>query len=198
MSEQHLVHERSDYEKSLAQLERRIDWVPMGWQKLYFQLRRRLISVNSTARAHITLEGPWPDMEALYIDASNADSVVQGILRKTAMASRSICSECGHVGRPREMNEREVILCSPCAGLRLLEHDLEQLKRFIVKHEASAISGWIPYSGMTPRLVALMLASDIDAIAEGSGSTWHLNVPGAKAWIDQVLSALENRTHSQL
>lgn len=197
MLEQHVTHTNCDFDQSLDQLERRIDWVPKGWQPLYLQLRRRLIAVRSIKRAHIVLDGPWPDLEVLHIESRNADRVIRGILRKTARASRYRCCECGDAGKPRDIGQRELVLCSPCAGLRQLEVDLERLQRFIRSRQARTITGWVPYAEPSPHLVAFLHATKPEAIVQDPDSEVQLNVPAIKALVQQSLQVLQNQAVGQ-
>lgn len=197
MKEQHIAHANSDFDKSLDQLDRRIDWIPKGWQPLYLQLRHRLIAVRSTKRAHIVLDGPWPGMEVLHIESRNSDRVVRGILRKTARASRYRCCECGDVGKPRDLGERELVLCSTCAGLRQLEVDLESLQRFTSSRKARAITGWAAYAEPSPHLVTFLQAVKPDAIVQDPDSEVQLNVPAIRALVQKSLQVLQNHAVGQ-
>lgn len=197
MQKRPLVQDQTEFEKSLDRLESRIEWIPAGWQQLYIELRRRLIGVKSTVRQNTHLDVPWPDMELLYIESKNADPIVEGILRKVARSSRYICCECGRMGKPRLIEDREVVLCSGCAGLRLLELDLSRFNAWIAQREMESATVLVPSEALTPRLAELMKVTGPQGSHSHNGTAWLLDLQATKAWINQSLNLLREQIGSQ-
>jgi DNA-directed RNA polymerase subunit RPC12/RpoP len=184
---------QSNFAHSLDMLNRCVEWVPHGWQALYMDMRRRLIAVRSEKRSHICIKGPWLTRDALYVQTTDDDHVVKGILRKTLRASRYICCECGYAGRPREIQEQELVLCPHCAGLRLLRADLSIVNRFLRRHAPRAGSEWMETFRLSPRVVALIKTAQPEAI-EGRGyDIWRVNVRAAQEIVDKAIAALDKQ-----
>lgn len=184
---------QTNFAKSLDQLNRRVDWVPHGWQALYVDLRRRLIGVQSVQRAHIHIEGPWLGMYALYFEVKGEDKVVRGILRKALRTSCHVCRDCGRPGKSWEIQDRDMVLCSHCVGLRLLRADLESLSKYMQRHARHASSGWLRIARLSPRTVALLKVAQPDAIERGPKQTWHVHLEVTQQLVLKAMASLDQR-----
>jgi hypothetical protein len=123
-----LARSHSAFEASLVQLERRVDWIPLGWQPLFGDLRRALRGIADRSRVDVIIEGAFEEDGLLYVDCQADDEVVQGLLRKTRAKAKNTCVHCGLRGRRRELdNWRETTLCGTCAGPRLLQVELRRV-----------------------------------------------------------------------
>jgi len=111
--------------KSIALLNRRIEWVPKGWIPLYQDLVKSLMNLNGDIHGDVKVVGPWVEGERMEFTSRNLTPVVAGILRKTTRRSQCTCSLCGHLGKLRSFGEetREV-LCARCYAPRELADQL--------------------------------------------------------------------------
>lgn len=116
------------FHESLAMLNQRVESIPIGWQRLYADMRLRLYAAYCDGREAIVILGAYEQDGHLFVESSAPDFVIQGILRKTRMKARSTCTECGLPGKVRELEDwREAVLCGRCAGPRLLRMELQRL-----------------------------------------------------------------------
>jgi hypothetical protein len=116
------------YNDSLARLDRHVGHIPMGWQRLYADLRCSLRVLVAPQRMNIQIDGGWEEDGLLCVDSPTVDPVVQGVLRKARTRAMHTCTECGKPGRRRELKDwQEVTLCSSCAALRLLSLDIQRV-----------------------------------------------------------------------
>jgi hypothetical protein len=127
-SEPSLARSASAFEASLVQLDNRVDWIPVGWQPLFGDLRRALRGIAHRSRDNLVIEGAFEEDGLLYVDCQADDEVVQGLLRKARARAKHTCVYCGRRGRRRELdNWRETTLCGACAGPRLLQLELRRV-----------------------------------------------------------------------
>lgn len=116
------------FHESLAVLNERVEFIPMGWQRLYSDMRLRLYAAYCQEREAIVVLGAYEHDGHLWVESHAPDFVVQGILRKARMKARCTCTECGQPGRRRELEDwLEVVLCGRCAGPRLLRLEIQRL-----------------------------------------------------------------------
>jgi hypothetical protein len=116
------------FHESLAVLNERVESIPMGWQRLYADMRLRLYAAYCEGREAIVILGAYEQDGQLCVESHAPDFVIQGILRKARMKARCTCTECGQPGRRRELEDwREAVLCGRCAGPRLLRLELQRL-----------------------------------------------------------------------
>ena len=109
-------------------LNERVESIPMGWQRLYADMRLRLYAAYCEGREAIVILGAYEQDGQLCVESHAPDFVIQGILRKARMKARCTCTECGQPGRRRELEDwREAVLCGRCAGPRLLRLELQRL-----------------------------------------------------------------------
>jgi hypothetical protein len=106
----------SRFREGLRTLDQRIDWIPMGWQRLYGDMRSKLRSVECATRNAVMVHGAYEQDGYLHVEAVTNDKVVQGILRKARSAAAATCMACGRRGKPREFGDRYMSLCGSCAG----------------------------------------------------------------------------------
>jgi len=109
---------------SLEVLDQRVDWVPVGWQRLYADLRAKLRAIVCPGRFPIYVDGPCEHDGFLCIEAVTDDKVVQGVLRKARTKALCTCMFCGKPAKLREFCGRYSTLCSACSGLRRLHLEL--------------------------------------------------------------------------
>lgn len=114
----------SRFQESLQILEQRVDWIPMGWQRLYVDLRLKLRAIDCPQRRAVGVNGAYEHEGYLHVEAVSDDRVIQGILRKTRTAAVYTCMACGKRGAPREIGERYLTLCPTCAGYVRLHDDV--------------------------------------------------------------------------
>lgn len=112
----------SRFQESLQILEQRVDWIPMGWQRLYVALRLKLRAIECPQRRAIGVNGAYEHEGYLHVEAVTDDRVIQGILRKARTAAVYTCMACGKRGSPREIGDRYLTLCATCTGFVRL-HD---------------------------------------------------------------------------
>ena len=113
--------ENSCLQKSIAQLHRRIDWVPKGWVPLYHDLVRSLMNLNDDAHGTSTVVGPWVEDTMMEFTSRSLTPTVAGILRKTMQRSHCTCKICGLPGKPRNIgSDTQDVLCARCFAPREL------------------------------------------------------------------------------
>ena len=116
------------FHESLATLNQRVEMIPIGWQRLYADMRMRLYAAYCEGREPIVFLGAYEQDGHLCVESHAPDFVIQGILRKARMKARCTCTECGQPGRRRELEDwREAVLCGGCAGPRLLRLEIQRL-----------------------------------------------------------------------
>lgn len=116
------------YAESLSRLDRHVDHIPLGWQRLYGDLRHALRVLATPLRMDMRIDGAWEEDGLLRVESSAEDPVLQGVLRKARTRAMHTCTECGRPGRRRELAHwQEATLCGCCAGPRFLSLDIERL-----------------------------------------------------------------------
>lgn len=124
----HPGQDRYAFADSWSRLNRQVELIPMGWQRLYSDLRFTLAAISSPGRCTIEISGAWEEDGLLQVQSETTDPVVQGVLRKARVRAMNTCMECGKPGKPRELDEwRQATLCGSCAGPRLLALEVSRL-----------------------------------------------------------------------
>lgn len=119
---------RYAFADSWSRLNRHVELIPMGWQRLYSELRFTLAAISSPERCTIEISGAWEEDGLLQVQSETTDPVVQGVLRKARVRAMHTCMECGKPGKLRELDEwRQATLCGSCAGPRLLALEVARL-----------------------------------------------------------------------
>lgn len=119
---------RHAFADSWSRLNRHVELIPMGWQRLYSELRFTLAAISTARRCMIEIAGAWEEDGLLQVQSETTDPVVQGVLRKARVRAMHTCMECGKPGKPRELDEwRQATLCGSCAGPRLLAVEVARL-----------------------------------------------------------------------
>lgn len=118
----------TEFEESLARLDRAVERVPIGWQRLYGDLRHALRLIRSKLRASTRIDGAWEEDGLLRVESESPDPVVQGVLRKARTRAMNTCMQCGKPGKRRELaNWQDATWCGACAAPRLLALDIERV-----------------------------------------------------------------------
>jgi hypothetical protein len=124
----HPGRNRYAFADSWSRLNRHLEQIPMGWQRLYSDLRFTLAAVAAAKRCTIEIAGAWEEDGLLQVQSGTTDPVVQGVLRKARVRAMHTCMECGKPGKQRELDEwRQATLCGSCAGPRLLALEIARL-----------------------------------------------------------------------
>lgn len=110
---------------SLERLEAWVEWVPMGWQRLYLDMRCSFMGLNASHFQLVRIHEPAVVEGGLVLDVDAADPVVRGIVRKAWARSRCTCMRCGRPGRLRRAGEYPKTLCARCWALQTLCDDLD-------------------------------------------------------------------------
>lgn len=173
----------SRFQESLQILEQRVDWIPMGWQRLYVDLRLKLRAVDCPQRRAVGVNGAYEHEGYLHVEAVSDDRVIQGILRKARTAAVYTCMACGKRGSPREIGERYLTLCAPCTGyVRLYDEILSAL----VHHQ---------HGGDVHKRVreSVLLAEAFRASlgADDCPCLHDLSSEAISAWLDAMLALLD-------
>jgi hypothetical protein len=185
------------FQESLNRLDRRIDWVPMGWQGIYADVRRQLRAVSSRTRENSVVYGPWQEHGSMYLDACRADPVVHGILRKAHIRAECTCVACGRRGIRREVGEFRKTLCAPCAAIQLLECEWAELLSTLWQTDGPSEPECVALETLTPRIRELIKSRQMDGKHQSDlGIESVIDVAPMLPWLGQVLQAV--RVMSQL
>ncbi len=106
--------------------------IPAGWQALWKDTLRQLVSVR-TADREFSLNYLSLELEdsLLQLDMPSPDPVLLGIARRCAACSKFICRKCGRRGKLRQFNMHEAaVLCAQCAAPELLCRAIDDVIRF--------------------------------------------------------------------
>lgn len=106
--------------------------IPAGWQALWKDTLRQLVSVR-TADREFSLNYLSLELEdsLLQLDMPSPDPVLLGIARRCAERSKFICRQCGRRGKLRQFNTHEAAaLCAQCAAPELLGRAIDDVIRF--------------------------------------------------------------------
>lgn len=99
--------------------------VPVGWQKIYFNMILQLQAINCRARGKIELWGAAVEDAEMDITFSKDDPVIDGILRKTVAKMKLTCEICGRPGRHVDLNDKPHFLCTKCHTPHLLKTQID-------------------------------------------------------------------------
>ncbi|MDR6766498.1 hypothetical protein J2W88_001763 [Acidovorax delafieldii] len=111
----------------LQRLERWVDWIPIGWQSLYLDMRCALVALGSHQKRAVWIHEPLVVNGGLVFDVDGRDRAVCGIVRKAWARSRSTCMGCGCTGKRRRINRHVKTLCARCYALDALSRDLDKV-----------------------------------------------------------------------
>lgn len=175
------------FRESLVQLDRHVEQIPMGWQRLYGDLRHALRVVYVPARMDIQIDGAWEEDGMLRVESQTADPVVQGALRKARMRAMTTCMDCGKPGKPRQLqNWHEATLCGTCAGLQLL---MVEINRLIALDRCGTVDLRQELQSSSDA-VLVRTAAEAAAQAFGLPATFivsELDSDGLRAWLHSLL-----------
>lgn len=106
--------------------------IPAGWQALWKDTLRQLVSVRTADREfslnYLSLE---LDDNLLQLDMPSPDPVLLGIARRCAARSKFICRQCGRRGKLRQFNTHEAAaLCAKCAAPELLRRAIDDVTKY--------------------------------------------------------------------
>lgn len=184
------AHAQTPFHESLAVLNERVEFIPMGWQRLYADMRLRLYAAYCEGREPIVFLGAYEQDGQLFVESHAPDYVIQGILRKARTKARCTCTECGQLGRRRELQDwREAVLCGRCAGPRLLRLEIH---RFLALDRCGTL-------GESADALAGSRARLLRAAAEASGQVRDDDrrvvggklTAGFRAWANRLLGHVE-------
>jgi hypothetical protein len=175
----------SRFRASLQVLDQRIDWIPMGWQRLYGDLRSKLRAIECFSRRVVFIHGAHEQDGYLHVEAVTDDKVVQGILRKARATALYTCMACGRRGRPRKIGEQHLSLCGHCAGCVQLRDLVESV---LVTHERACIH-LHQIMGRSNLLAAAVRAS-MGSVVETAALS-EVSPQSLKAWLDGMLELLD-------
>lgn len=127
-------------------------YVPPGWHCLFertlIKLLRLVDGSEERVKAIAGLSVCCSSVHMAFDTLPSKDSVVLGILRKSSMASRCTCHQCGRPARLREIGEEgRATLCVRCAAPVLLREDIWQLQqslRFLRAVNVYVIESQVP------------------------------------------------------
>lgn len=138
-------------------LDSRIERVPLGWQRLYADMRLALRAVRCEQRRQTALFGPeFLPSAGMEIGVLNADRTVEGIVRKAMRRSLQTCECCGGRAKVRQIGFCCKVLCATCGALPMLEAELEALVREVDRKSDSESAGSRDVMQISPRVRALI------------------------------------------
>jgi hypothetical protein len=181
---------RLAYDDRIVRLNRFVERIPMGWQRLYLELRLKLYAISCPERSGAVIEHVWVEDGRLQIQSETTDGVVQGILRKARVRAAHTCMRCGKPGKMRELDEwQQATLCGTCAAPRLLELEiarlggLERCGAVHLRHELQSSS----------RAALIRAAAEAEALASGLPRdfiTTTLDESSLRAWLQELKERL--------
>jgi hypothetical protein len=104
--------------------------LPRGWQRLLRETVVKLYAVCGSTRRDASLAAMKVDArgDELRFLVDCGDRVLQGIVRKASARSRVTCTDCGRIGRLRELcGDRQQVLCPRCAAPQVLRRHVDDL-----------------------------------------------------------------------
>lgn len=174
------------FQESLMRLDSRVDWVPLGWQRLYGDLRMQLHAIAMGHRQHIQMFGPRVEEGCLMLDVEGEDPVVRGLVRKACARARCTCMQCGRPGISRVIHRSRKVLCSACAGIELLEHDLQGVLDTLGRVEMTGASVWLPADALSPRIRALVQGHAVVSHEAIPGGVQAYDMGRLRPWLQRV------------
>ena len=102
------------FQKSLKDLDKKIDWVPLGWQTAFDEFRSKLWSVDCPARANFSVIGDAEMGQWFALPREPVDPVLDRICKKFTARAASTCRHCGSPGKPRAIDGWNLSLCPTC------------------------------------------------------------------------------------
>lgn len=111
----------------LQRLERWVEWIPIGWQSLYLDMRCALVALGSHQKRAVWIHEPLVVNGGLVFDVDGSDGAVCGIVRKAWARSRCTCMSCGFTGKPRRIDGYVKTLCARCCALDVLSRGLDEV-----------------------------------------------------------------------
>jgi hypothetical protein len=187
--------------ESLERLERWVEWIPMGWQRVYLDMRCALASLGVSQHRDVQIHEPSVVDGGLVFDVEGSDRAVCGILRKAWARSRCTCMNCGRTGKPRRMDGYVKTLCARCCALEVLSRGLDQALHEPWNGDPLQVSPAWP-KDLSPLVRVLMKegarlgALEVDSLEDGE-----VIPPAVQAWLRDVwehvqrqLDAVASRT----
>jgi ribosomal protein L18 len=183
------------YSESLARLDRQVDHIPLGWQRLYGDLRHALRALETPSRMNARIDGAWHEDGMLCVDSEASDAAIQGVLRKARIRARHTCTECGRPGKRRELvNWEEATLCGRCAAPRLLSLDID---RVLALENCGSVELRVELQ-QAPEAALIRAAAEAAATEHGLRKNFilsQLTEEQLRAWLKRLRAvADENRT----
>ena len=184
-------HSSKCYTESLARLDRHVDHIPPGWQRLYGDLRHALSVFATIHRMNIRIDGAWHEDGHLRVESDTSDPVIQGVLRKARMRAMHTCSQCGKRGKRRELvNWQEATLCGRCAAPRLLSLNIERVLA-LERCGSLALREELQHA---PEAVLIRAAAEAGATEQGLRKHFVLSELSDKhlrAWLERIRAFVE-------
>jgi hypothetical protein len=112
---------------SLERLERWVEWIPIGWQRVYLDMRCALVALGASQHRDVQIHEPLVVNGGLVFDVDGRDRAVCGIVRKAWARSRCTCMNCGFTGKPRTIDGYVKTLCARCCALDFLSRGLDEV-----------------------------------------------------------------------
>jgi hypothetical protein len=143
--------------KSIAQLNRRIGWVPKGWVPLYQDMVKSLMKLSDGEHGNAAVVGPWVEEATMEFTSRELTPVVAGILRKTTQRSKCTCTRCGLRGKMRKFGaETHEVLCARCYAPRELSDQLAMWIPRLESDEFLQTEAVIVVDDLDPAFLALI------------------------------------------
>ena len=119
----------TQFAQSIDSLMQKVDWVPMGWQRVYREMIVRLRRTICPRRSALILVVRPITLHGLNICMSDDDDAIEGIIRKTNKTMSCTCSICGNKGRRVRVGTVRNTLCATCLAPRQLQQEVKRLLR---------------------------------------------------------------------
>lgn len=181
-----LDQDRFAFAESWSRLNRHVEQIPIGWQRLYAELRFGLAVISSPARSTIRIDGAWEEDGCLQVQSDTEDPVVQGVLRKARVRAMHTCMACGKPGKLRQLDDwKEATLCGTCAGPRLLALEIARLIG-LERCGSASIQDELRHS---PAATLVRAAAEAAALTSNRAADFMLdqqNLNEVRAWLQQL------------
>jgi len=170
----------------LEQLERWVEWIPLGWQRLYLDMRCALVALGASQHRDVQIHEPLVVNGGLVFDVDGRDRAVCGIVRKAWARSRCTCMNCGRNGKPRRIDGYVKTLCAHCCALDVLSSALDELLHDPSNGDPLQVSRAWP-KDLSPLVRVLMEeGARLGAIEVSSMVAGETIPPAVQAWLRDV------------
>ncbi|NML48017.1 hypothetical protein HHL11_29990 [Ramlibacter sp. G-1-2-2] len=180
------LQDRNAFTDSWNRLNLHVERIPLGWQRLYGELRFRLAVISCSKRCTIRIDGGWEEDGLLQVQSETTDRVVQGLLRKAREKAMHTCMECGKPGKLRELVDwQQATLCGECAGPRLLALDITSVIA-LARCGSVDLAHELQFS---PRALLIRAAAEAAAIASNPPTTFaldNLDSDSMHSWLQEL------------